>query len=76
MIVALVEGRSPTRQQHGALPHFHMAVRGLLEENLLEAWIGRARPMSLPLIFLDHTAGGLHIFGYKKDQIYQLVTVQ
>jgi hypothetical protein len=27
-------------QQDGALPHFHVAVRDFLGENLLEVWIG------------------------------------
>ena len=56
-------------QQDGALPHFHRDVRGCLDENLQNRWIGRRGAVEFPARSPDLTPMDFFL-GFLKDKVY------
>uniref|UniRef100_A0A0K0EGZ0 Tc1-like transposase DDE domain-containing protein n=1 Tax=Strongyloides stercoralis TaxID=6248 RepID=A0A0K0EGZ0_STRER len=58
-------------QQDGAPAHFARRIRGILNENLENRWIGRgARLKEWPPRSPDLTVCDYFLWGYLKDQVY------
>ncbi|KAJ4446473.1 hypothetical protein ANN_13169 [Periplaneta americana] len=58
-------------QQDGAPPHYHLAVRVFLVNNLLRHWIGRRGAIEFPPLSPDLTPKDFYLWGTVKDQVYR-----
>ncbi|PSN49423.1 hypothetical protein C0J52_06611 [Blattella germanica] len=59
-------------QQDGAPPHYHLAVRSFLDDNLPGHWIGRRGPIEFPPRSTDLTPMDFYLWGTVKDEVYRL----
>ncbi|PSN58165.1 hypothetical protein C0J52_00997 [Blattella germanica] len=58
-------------QQDGAPPHYHLAVRAFLDDNLQGHWIGRRGPIEFPPRSPDLTPMDFYLWGSVKDEVYR-----
>lgn len=58
-------------QQDGAPPHYHLAVRAFLDDNLQGHWIGRRGPIEFPSRSPDLTPLDFYLWGTVKNEVYR-----
>lgn len=59
-------------QQDGAPPHWTLFVRESLDETFPDSWIGRGGPIRWPPRSPDITPCDFFVWGFVKDQVYNL----
>ncbi|PSN33647.1 hypothetical protein C0J52_18264 [Blattella germanica] len=58
-------------QQDGAPPHYHLAVRTFLDDNLQGHYFGRRGPIEFPPWSPDLTSMDFYLWGTVKDEVYR-----
>lgn len=64
------ENQSRFYQQDGAPPHYSIASRRILDENLTGRWIGRRGPVEWPPRSPDLTVCDFFLWGALRDRVY------
>ena len=57
-------------QQDGAPPHYAIAVREILDDDLQNRWVGIRGPIEWPSRSPDLTACDYWLWGYLKEKVY------
>ncbi|GBN55259.1 hypothetical protein AVEN_201511-1 [Araneus ventricosus] len=65
-----IEFKSAT-QKDGALPHWNLEVRKVLDEKFPCRWIGKGAPTPWPLRSPDIAPSDFFLWGYVKNFVYE-----